>query len=383
MGIFKSFKKSLITDAIVIVVIVLGFLIFFWITGATSVGWEIKKGTEVVRGEEKTTEENIYVHKGGVLQLFDSAIYLNSSDNLSIWIAGNGRLELEDSSIDTDDSSYTVSAYAEDGNSPDIIMSNSQLYGHLGLFLRDHSSLDAYESIIGKLVVMGRSNVSLTDSQVFLVLDSDREESYSGLKVGKDVNLILESREGWDLNIENSTIEGYQINIDEDDEIEIEQAEEVSLLFNLAKVGEDGEIFPLPTPSIISDGKIDDFGYELSWGDTLFNKFGFVLEESNLSVSNTKIGDILLTDSSTFSVGKSEIDCDICNLFDSTLVLEDVLFADDISIILNGSSVLEISNSDVSQIPIILKGSSSLKLSNCQYDEDNIDNRGTGEIKIT
>lgn len=382
MVIFKTFKKSLVTDGIVVGIIIVAVLLFAWISGSGSVGWEIEKGRESVENDEREISENIYIHNGGELEIKGSSLIFDSEDELSIWVEGNGDLTISDSTVDTDEAHYSISAYGENGDTPSLEFIDTSVFGHLGIFLRDNSNLESENSNIGRLIMMDRSDANITGTTTFLILDSEREENYSDLTIGEEVDLEIESREGWKMKAENSSIEGYQINIDDGDNVEINNSSGIDILFNLVGVGENGENFSLPTPSVNSTGETEAFGYKLSWIDTTFNKFGFVLDDSVVSVSDNNIGDILLTGGSQMTIVDSDIDCFICNIFNSTMRLNRVFFIEEEEMTINlfGSSSLEISDSDITNVNVILSGSSNLTLENCEYDDEKIENIGTGEV---
>jgi len=338
MEIGKILKKQFVFDGIVVAIIVIAVLIFFWISRGFSVGWDIE-GEEVVRDEQKTVQENIYIHDGGKLLIESSDLELDYDGELSVWVEGDSELEVIDSTINSDEYMYNISLYSENGKSPKMAVIDSDIIGHYGIFLRDRTVFESENSVLGRVVMMDNSSLNVLNSQLFVVLDSDKKEEYLGLDVGDGVNFQFESREGWGVEVEDSKIEGYQVNIDEDDDVFIGNSKGINLLISTSR-GASENFLSLPPLLTPSSGELEDLGFDLSWEDTSFGGFGFVLEETSLKVENTVLLDIMLTDSD-FEARESSINCMVCQLFDSNLELNTVEFDEsthDIEIFVYGDS---------------------------------------------
>ncbi|MFH1547316.1 MAG: hypothetical protein ABIC57_02415 [bacterium] len=380
MPIKDTLKKHFLFDGIIIGVIIVFVIVAFWITSSGPIGWEIEKETVTVEDQEKTVEENIYVHNKGHLKLLSSTLEFISDMEMSVWLEGQAEMTILDSVIKTSDTIYTFSLYEKDGKSPSMTVESSDLLDHYGIFLNDDSKFEANTSVIGKLVMMGDSYAKVKNSELSLVLDSERKEEYSGLSNGPSKNFSLASREGWEIEVENSEISDFQVNIDEDDEVLLSDFSGVKVLFSISR-GDHENFLTLPPLLISNSGKLDGLDFDLSWQDTIFLGFSFILDDSNIKIEKTSIGDLLLTNSD-IEVRQSDIACTYCSLFDSSSTLNTVVFAPKTEMNVYGDSTLEISNSDITDITIFLNGNSDLILKNCQYDENNIENNGDGEIRI-
>jgi hypothetical protein len=380
LAIKDTLKKQFLFDVIVIGVIIVVVIVAFLISRSGSVGWEIEKKSETVQDEGRTISENVYVHNKGNLEIISSTITFDLESEISIWLEGDVSLDIDDSVLKSSGNTYTYSLYAEDGKSPTMTVKNSDLIDHYGIFLQDNSKLESENSILGRVVMIDNSVANIKNSEVYLTLDSDKKEEYSGLSAGLSKNFQLESREGWVINLEDSEVTGYRINIDEGDEVFIHDFSDVSMLFSISR-GDNENFLTLPSLSTQSSGSLDDLGFSMIWEDSKFEGFGFVLEDSSIKVQNTAIEDILLTDSE-LEVRESSIDCTLCSILDSTFDVNTATFTPNIQIYAYGGSKLEISNSDIQNIKISLYGSSELILKNCQYKESNIENFGEGSIEI-
>lgn len=380
MAIKDTLKKQFLFDGLVIGVIIIVVIVAFWITGSRFSGWEIKNGTESLNDEEKIVNEDIYIHDNGKLNLLSSSLVFESDSELSVYLEGNAKLEVNDSSIKSSNNLYTLSLLEEDGKSPSILATGSDILDHYGIFLKNKSTLEAENSVLGRVVMMDDSEASINNSQIYLILDSSKTEKYENLAAGVSKNFKLESREGWSIKLENSEVTGYQVNFGKNDNVFIENSDGVSVLFDISR-GDYENFLPLPTPSVLTTGSLDSVDLDFSWENTKFVGYSFVLDESSIKVQKTSIEDILLT-GSEFEVVDSCLKCTVCSVLDSSFVLDNIVVDPDVEIYIYGDSDVSVSNSDLTENKIYLYGNSSLTLKNCQYNESNIKNMGDGNVKI-
>lgn len=400
MAFWERIKKGFIRDSIIFVVLVGAVFLYLYLSGKMALGWEIKKKEKVLDNEEKEVTESVLVYKGGTLTLKDSTLLFDSSyDNeFGLYVAGDGKLELDDSLIDGEDYKYFFSAEEYDGKSPTVKVKDSDIAGHSGIYVSGRTKFEAQSSNLYDLFISDRARVELKESKVFPTFSSEKNEKYEDLVKGEGVSYELKSKQGWRLEMENCNVLGYGIEVYEDDDIKVLNSEGVVLALHIPSTSpdtdddEEAEDKDLEERDISVDtgtsssGSLDDLGFELSWENTIVDKLDLHLNnESRVKTENSRIRNFSLDDNSYLKLRSLELDCFLCGaLGNSELLLDSIVVPESggespILVISSGSKV-RIENSDVKELRIFLLDGASVTILNSEYDEDKVIEFGEGSV---
>ncbi len=385
---FENTKKFFKTDMIIIGLILLAAIIFFLIVNNKSAGWEIKGKTVQLNNETKDVLQNILVYDGGRLELNNSSIVMRPEFDagLGIYVEGNSLLQLTDSQIENSDYQYFINAREVDGKSPLINVSNSKILGQYAIYLRDRTKFEAINSEIGVMEIRDNANVSLDNSTVFPILFSEKKESFDGLTIGTGITKNITSQMGWTLDMRNSTVTGYQIDLAKDSDYEISNSNGVSL--SITTPGDLAQPYSLnfATGDSASDGSLTDLGFNLVWRNTSFPLLSLHSQgNDDLSVDSSKVNEAISVENSTIALNNMTVFCNKCMATDSSkLNFNNVTIADSgvykpVLLIVDSASV-KFSGSDIRNLNIVVMGNASLEIEGSQYDESKIQNLGNGTV---
>lgn len=385
---FKRTKRQFIADSVVIIVILIGALIFVGISSLTLSGWDIKGKDEVLSGEEKIVNSNVYIRKGGSLSLEDSTLVISStySNEFGILLEGDTRLTINGSRIEGDEFQYYISSGADkDGKSPKIDVYDSVITDHSGIYLRNRSRFEAEDSTIEELHLQDAVHAELTNSKVYLVV-SNEDEEYEGLEAGEEIDMDMESDSGWDLKMDDCEVWGYQLELIKGNDVKVRNSSDI--VYSLHTPGDLEDTVDLDFSYVgdVSSGSITNLGFDLMWESTQIDMINvYVNGSDSITASHGTLNEIDVFDEGALLAEEMEIFCNICDVENFAKVhLRNVTIAvdddQDPLLIVQDYGEVVIEGSDVRELRIILQGNSTLKLIDSQYNKNKIDNRGSGEV---
>ncbi|MEA3357373.1 MAG: hypothetical protein U9Q67_02965 [Patescibacteria group bacterium] len=386
---FKSLKKQFILDGAVILLIIIGSVIFVLVTKKSAIGWEIKDSTQKLSNEEKEVSENVVIYKGGNLEMENSTLTLLPvyDNEIGVFVAGDSYLSLEDSKIESEEFQFFVSANPGEDTSPEIILEDSEICGHSGIYLQNRTKFYAKDSIVEELHLRDDVKAELVNSNVYPVLFSDSDETYTELSAGDDITYKLESEKGWILDMTGCEVWGYQIDIYDGNNITVVDSSDLVLsLHSPGNLGEKLELSSQLTDSEPSDGELDEFGAKFSWQNTIIDMMNVYVESGDeVSVENNLVNEADVSDEGVLNMSNLTAHCNLCSATDSSeLLFENVEIVIDEdtkpTLTISGNANVQISNSDITELTIIVMGNGNLTITDSEYNEDNIDNLGQGSI---
>ncbi len=387
---FEATKKHFFTDLIVLGFLLVGAVIYFLVMQNQRLGWEMKGKTETLTDTEKEVTENILIYNGGKLKLVGSDLVLKPKfdSGIGIFIEGDSKLVAEDSTIDFQDYQYFVSTSASKGYNPEILLENSSISGHAGIYLHDRTKVSAKDSSIGKIQLRDKVNVSLINTDVFPVFFSDQKETFENLKSGDGISSEIKAKEGWKLKLENCNVLGYEIDALEKSSMTIKNSKDVTFSWHTSGSLMNPVNIISPVSANPSSGKITSLGFEMTWEKVQINAFNlYVSGKDNVNVTKGIVNGIEVLQDAKLNVSNATVFCNSCKILKSAnLSMSNVIIAENEdlqpTITIKDSSKVTISNSDISKLHVFLEGNASLSIVKSKYNVNFIKNTGLGSVSI-
>ncbi|MBN2100783.1 hypothetical protein JW710_02725 [Candidatus Dojkabacteria bacterium] len=390
MAFVEKIKKTFSRDLIVIAVIVVLALVLATILGRKSYEWTISNREKLVSGEEILIGRSVIVSKGGKLVFDDSEVLIDAEDYdlLGFYVSGDSDLEIKKSTIDGDDSFFSIISTKEDNSSPSITVEDSKLENNLGIYLADRSELEAKDSDLGKVLLHDKSKADITGSTLIPVFVSDGEEKIKDLQPGDDVDYLFDSNEGWSLNLEECDIDEYQIMLKRNADVELMNSKNVILGLIFESEEDDDTEYNVDIPISQDTGSYSQDDYSIKWSSSWIQGLNIVSKlYSNVSVVSTPVREMELSEYSKVKFEDLSLSCDVCMVgeyaeaeFDNISIEK---IAGDPTLIVYGRSKVVFKDSDIRTLHIILKDAAALELENCQYDNENIDEYEQSSVEFT
>ncbi|MDD3661503.1 MAG: DJ-1/PfpI family protein [Candidatus Dojkabacteria bacterium] len=397
MSVFQRLKKQAAVDFVVILAIVLAGVGFIWYSGQNLPGWDIKGTEELMENEERELASNVYVRNRGALTLRDSELIIDGEYDrqYGLYLGGDARLTLDGSTVSGDEYRFTFSSTAEDGTSPEISITDSEISRHVGMFLYNRTHLTAQDSQLGAVHVRDDVRVNVSRSDFLPVLYPREREVLSGLIPGESVTREIGSESGWELSMTECSVDAYTFSLFRDYELEIADSSGVRFSFySPGDLGVEREIeIPYAGSGVASSGQMmeEELGFDLKWNNTVVDSVSMTTTGTDsVRVSGGTVGAVQAIDDSRLEVAGSALLCTECIVSGTAqLVLDGITVpvteggADETRyLFIHDFSEAQIKNSDIRDLHVVLFGSSKLVITGSQVNEDQIENLGNGTVSI-
>jgi hypothetical protein len=390
MSILSRFKGQVIIDGIVGIVIVGVTVAFIWTSGLRLPGWDIRGKKVTLENEDKVQSQDVFIHKDGSLSLIDSVLTLEAllQDVRGVYLEGSGRLSMERSTIEGKNGQFVMSLTESGDKIPSVRISDSELLNSGGTYIYGRSSFRAASSSVGTLYVRERADVSLKDSSASLSFTVGEDEVFTGFVPGEGITRELESELGWNVSLENATIDLFQIELYEEDSVTVRDSQDIGLYLHTPGSLEEPFLFDGSVLSASLDGQMESEWNNLTWENTTFSRVSFfVAGTDELNIQRTRVGAIYAGGSSNVEVAGGTLFCSTCGVLESgvlTLVGIGVENVDNVTptILVTGFGQLTVRDSDIKGVKIQVIGGGSLDLENCQFDDKKIEFEGEGTYTI-
>ena len=388
MSIGSRLKKQALFDAVVGVVIVLAALAFVWISGLRLPGWDIKDDDIRMENEEKVESRDVFIRKGGSLEMEDSVLTLQSSDvdERGVYMEGSARLALSSSSIDGEDGYYILSLVEQANAYPTARLVDSQLNNSSGVYLYGRSKLTAENSTVGSIYVRENAELTLKQSSAALSITSGNDDVHSGLAPSDSTTKELSSSLGWNISLEECDIESYQLELFEDDTVAVENSKNIRLLFHTPGTLEEEFLLNAQSFNGVASGQLDTSWFSLRWTDTTFSYLSVIASGTDeVKIQDGSVDYVKASDSARIIVDGGSVSCSLCKVSNSSTVrLENVtvVAGDSSLIVVTGLGHLEIQDSDIRGMRVVVTGGGSLSLENTQFEEYDVEFEGEGDFVV-
>lgn len=389
MSIVERIKKQALVDGVVGVLIVVGVVLFFWISGQKLPGWDIRDKEMVLEDENRVEKEDVYIRDGGKLKLTDSELTLEAEEfeERVITLEGHASLSLERSSIVGESGSYIITLYEHEETSPTARFFESTLENCNGVYLYGRSSLKSSDSSLGTMYLRDKADVEVSGGSLALSFVSDGDV-FTDLVGGSAVSRTIESKLGWSVVLEDTTINFYQIELYDEDSVSVQGSRDLELLLHTP--GDLEEMFAVPADRNfgVVDGNWESGWFELSWADTTFSRMNVISSKTDeVAIEGQQVGGVMVNDSSKISVTSGTIRCAVCQVFSSgTLTIDGADFVADEGIdqviIVSGLGNLKVKNADLSGVKLIVVGGGSVEFEQVAYDPAEVDFESEGTFIV-
>ena len=388
MSISQRIKKQALADGGVVLGIVVVGALYLWISSNNLPGWDIRKKNVTVDAEEKTVQSNVYVRQGATLKLRDSTLLIDSlyDSGYGVFVTGDSRLELQDSSITGGDYSYSISTTVVDGKSPAISILDSSLEKCDGVFLSGRSAFSARNSEIGMVIIQDNVRADIMTSVVNITFVSDTAEQFTDIHGGDKITKDIVSESGWRLKLTDAQVLGYRFMLDEGDELDITESTDIAFSFVSPGDLQNAVTNDLSFVGSPSDGTVDNLGFDLVWSDTEVadvSLYGNGTDELQFTHGIIRTAEV--RDTSVVSLTDAQLECHTCMVTDEgTLTLSSVSiqpYRDKEPVLLvRGLGHVIIEDSDIRTLKIVMIDKGTVVLRNSQYEESLIENVGDGSF---
>ena len=388
MSIGSRLKKQAMFDAVVGVVIVLAALAFVWISGFRLPGWDINDDDIRIENEEKVESRDVFIRKGGSLEMADSVLTLQSSDvdERGVYMEGSARLALSSSSIVGEDGGYILSLVEQANAYPTARFVDSELINSSGVYLYGRAKLTAENSTVGTIYVREKAEVTLKQSKVALSITSGNDDVHSGLVPSEATTTELSSSLGWNVSLEECDIESYQLEVFEDDTVAVENSKDVCLLFHTPGTLEDEFLLNAQALNGVASGQIDSSWFSLNWTGTTFSYINVLASGTDeVKIQDGTVDYVKASDSARIIVDGGTVRCSSCKVSNSASVRFEnvtVVAGDPSLLVVTGLGHVEIVDSDIRGMKVLVTGGGSLSLENSQYVPDDIEFEGEGDFVV-
>lgn len=393
MSLISRFKKQSLVDLGVVIVVILGAVAYLWYSGLRLPGWDINGKTINLKDETRTEQQDIFIRKQGRLTL-DSAELVIASSEISprnIYIEGASQLSLNESSIEAEEGSFVVSLFSDSKGSPRMSLKDSKLVLLESLFMYERSSLSLENSTIGPVYIREKSKVSASNSSLSLSLTVDNEDSFNDINSGVILNTTLESKLGWKIDLEDSTVQSFIFELYDGDQLNIRNSNQVELYLQSPGTLEDQFEFNVNDTLTVPTGEFNSEWFGIAWENTTFSYTSVLLRGSDsLRLTAPRVKQFSVGSTSNLELTGSTLLCNYCRINENgkvllTSVSREQNGTEDSSgqrIIVNGLGTLTVVDSDIRGMEIIVTAGGSLEIVNSQFDKDLITFESQGTYTI-
>jgi hypothetical protein len=388
---FEKVKRQFIVDAVIIVLIISGVLVYAGVSSMNTGGYSIKGKEVILTDQDKVVRSNVSILEGGVLQMEHADLSLVSGyhEQYGVYISGDSSLKMDDSSITCDEySCYLIAGADDEGKSPRIELRGSKIVDHTGFLIGERTRLYSENSSVGPLLVQDNAKAELVSSSVYPVLYSGEDEIYEGLDAGESISKKITAREGWEVSMKECTVRGYRLELFENDGVAVRDSTNVSLSLHSPGNIEVITEIDLSFTGERNSGSFEDMWLDLSWTDSVIEYvLLFVTGTDEIGVSGGVLGDIDVGNEGFLKVEGSRLRWERSLISGRGVVeLRDVemAVADDreLELIITGEAHVKIQGSDLTGLHIVLIDSSTLEIEDSLYNMEKIENRGAGDVII-
>ncbi len=301
-------------------------------------------GTSLLIDADREIDGSIFVENGAVLTIRNATVtlILDYDEEHHIDVSDNSQLIIDNSVIRSVGGQFWFELYGDGTDSPTMTVSGDDtwLTNHSGIRPFDQTRIVVTGGDVEELQVRDQVEVELTDSSAYPVFFFDNVTAQlSGLYTDVDytVNKDLDFRtsESWRFNMVNSWIEGYQIDLKNGADVQLNDSDGVVLSMHTpGDLGPDLKIVEgLTADTRIAHGMTSNLGTRFEFTDcniALINVY--VFGSDRILLRNMHINEVNAEAGSELFIGgagsSTRLNCNLCQVYDHAIFTVDSAIID-------------------------------------------------------